>query len=165
MGCQICTDRGVNLTCPPGSELQQSYARGMKKTSKTALLYVCVGLPLVRCKNIYNVYFTKYFTFHDQVLSISRCISLQVKRLPRGSTGMPEQSFTVQVLPHPQQSSCQGLPPHQDTSTLSSASMPGRTFGPLNRKKCQRMSQPTTNSHTDGGSCQLQSGGELMWRK
>ncbi|XP_056594788.1 uncharacterized protein ofcc1 [Triplophysa dalaica] len=49
----------------------------------------------------------------------------QVKRLPRGSTGVPEQSFTLQVPPNPQQSSSQGLPPH--SSTLSSASVPGKS--------------------------------------
>lgn len=82
--------------------------------------------------------------FHDKCLSIIRCVSVQVKRLPRGSTGVPERSFTLQVPPNPQQSSSQGLPPH--SFTLSSASVPGRTSAPLNRRKCQRMSQPTTNS-------------------
>ncbi|KAI2649175.1 hypothetical protein H4Q32_020396 [Labeo rohita] len=50
----------------------------------------------------------------------------QVKRLPRGNTGVPECSFTLQIPSHPQLSSSQGLPPHPDTSTRSSASMPGR---------------------------------------
>ncbi|XP_077100463.1 uncharacterized protein ofcc1 [Siphateles boraxobius] len=48
----------------------------------------------------------------------------QVKRLPRGSTGVPEHSFTLQIPSHPQLSSSQGLPPHPDTSTRSSASLP-----------------------------------------
>lgn len=142
-----------------------------KNTSKTLLNTICVVLCCVVLPNLYPEAEQCLYcqmspnAFHDQCLSISRCFSVQVKRLPRGSTRVPERSFTLQVPPHPQQSSSQRLPPHQDTSTLSSASVPGRTSAPLNRRKCQRMSQPTTNSHTDSGSCQLQSGGELMWRK
>ncbi|KAK7123975.1 hypothetical protein R3I93_022166 [Phoxinus phoxinus] len=51
----------------------------------------------------------------------------QVKRLPRGSTGVPERSFTLQIPSHPQLSSSQGLPPHPDTSTRSSASLPDKS--------------------------------------
>uniref|UniRef100_A0A8C1ZH50 Transmembrane protein n=1 Tax=Cyprinus carpio TaxID=7962 RepID=A0A8C1ZH50_CYPCA len=51
----------------------------------------------------------------------------QVKRLPRGSTGVPERSFTLQIPSHPQLSSSQGLHPHPDTSIHSSASLPGKS--------------------------------------
>ncbi|XP_073797536.1 uncharacterized protein ofcc1 isoform X4 [Danio rerio] len=51
----------------------------------------------------------------------------QVKRLPRGSTRVPEHSFTLQIPSHPQLSSSQGLPPHLDTSTRSSASLPEKS--------------------------------------
>ncbi|XP_016090065.1 uncharacterized protein, partial [Sinocyclocheilus grahami] len=51
----------------------------------------------------------------------------QVKRLPRGSTGVPEHSFTLQIPSHPQLSSSQGLHPHPDTSIRSSASLPGKS--------------------------------------
>lgn len=103
---------------------------------------------------------------HLMSLSISRCFSMQVKRLPQGCTGVPERSFTLQVHSQPQQSSNQGLPPHQDTSAPLSVSLPGRTSAPMDRKKCQRMSQLIINSHTGTRcSCQLESCGEFMWRK
>lgn len=73
--------------------------------------------------------------FHNQSLSISRHPSVQVKRLPRGSTGVPERSFTLQIPSHPQLSSSQGLHPHPDTSTRSSASLPGRTSTPPRKEE------------------------------
>ncbi|XP_051542731.1 uncharacterized protein ofcc1 [Myxocyprinus asiaticus] len=54
-------------------------------------------------------------------------IYFQVKRLPRGSTRVPEHSFTLQIPSHPRQSYNQGPPPHTNTSTRSSASLPGKS--------------------------------------
>ncbi|KAG1953763.1 hypothetical protein F2P79_009278 [Pimephales promelas] len=82
----------------------------------------------------------------------------QVKRLPRGSTGVPERSFTLQIPSHPQLSSSQGLPPHPDTSTRSSASLPG-----INANECH--GPPQTPTQKQNGSCQLESGWAFMQSK
>ncbi|KTG43542.1 hypothetical protein cypCar_00016698 [Cyprinus carpio] len=91
----------------------------------------------------------------------------QVKRLPRGSTGVPERSFTLQIPSHPQLSSSQGLHPHPDTSIHSSASLPGRTSAPptkgRNASECH--GPPQTPTQRQNGSCQLESGGAFMQRK
>uniref|UniRef100_A0A8C1XHX2 Uncharacterized protein n=1 Tax=Cyprinus carpio TaxID=7962 RepID=A0A8C1XHX2_CYPCA len=99
-----------------------------------------------------------------QSLSISRHPSVQVKRLPRGSTGVPERSFTLQIPSHPQLSSSQGLHPHPDTSIHSSASLPGRTSAPptkgRNASECH--GPPQTPTQRQNGSCQLESGGAFI---
>ncbi|XP_051970681.1 uncharacterized protein ofcc1 [Xyrauchen texanus] len=54
-------------------------------------------------------------------------IYFQVKRLPRGSTRVPEHSFPLQIPSHPRQSFNQGPPLHPNTSSRSSASLPGKS--------------------------------------
>ncbi|XP_050954770.1 uncharacterized protein ofcc1 [Labeo rohita] len=82
----------------------------------------------------------------------------QVKRLPRGNTGVPECSFTLQIPSHPQLSSSQGLPPHPDTSTRSSASMPGKrptgavsASEPCNQTKCPITEKTKADIHSKSG--------------
>ncbi|XP_052451787.1 uncharacterized protein ofcc1 [Carassius gibelio] len=82
----------------------------------------------------------------------------QVKRLPRGSTGVPERSFTLQIPSHPQLSSSQGLHPHPDTSIRSSASLPGKSpSGPVpasepsNQTNCPIAEKTKAEIHSKSG--------------
>ncbi|XP_073719869.1 uncharacterized protein ofcc1 isoform X1 [Misgurnus anguillicaudatus] len=75
----------------------------------------------------------------------------KVKRLPQGCTGVPERSFTPQVSSQPQQSSGQGLPPHQDTSAPSSASLPGKKAGATSAlESMDQTKHPNTNKTKTG---------------